>query len=275
MSFKSILLEKDGPVYTLTINRPERMNAISIQTVPELMQALSQFGSYGNARAAFDQSLKHAKERVAFGQPIGQFQGIQWQFADMALELDAAKLLMWQAAWLAHQGPPQIKEASMAKLYATEMCATIADQSGSFLLAYGVMLALWHRQRTGRGRQVDVSLLGGRISLQGWCITSYYLTGRTPQAGSRSERSPLFNFYRAADGWFALTIIDERQWASLCRLIDRPELAQEPRFQDREERVILRGRKTRRALSWYTAMAWRLVLAATHAAPAGSRPLRP
>jgi len=83
----------------------------------------------GTARAAFDQTLEYAKERVAFGQPIGQFQGIQWIFADMALELEAAKLLTWQAAWLADQGLPHIKEASMAKLYATEMCARITGQA--------------------------------------------------------------------------------------------------------------------------------------------------
>ncbi len=83
----------------------------------------------GAGRAAFDQSLAHAKERVAFGQAIGKFQGIQWQFADMALELEAAKLLTWQAAWLADQGLPHIKESSMAKLYATEMCARITGQA--------------------------------------------------------------------------------------------------------------------------------------------------
>ena len=114
--------------------------------------------------------------------------------------------------------------------------ATIADQTGSFLLAYGIVLALLHRQHTGEGQRVDVSLLGGQISLQGWTITSYYLTGRNPQAGPRQERSPLFNFYRAADGWFALTVIDERQWPVLCRIIGRPELAEEPRFQGREAR---------------------------------------
>ncbi|OGO52074.1 MAG: hypothetical protein A2148_09515 [Chloroflexi bacterium RBG_16_68_14] len=50
MSFKNILLEKDGPIYTLTLNRPERMNAISIETVPELIQALSQVGDDADAR---------------------------------------------------------------------------------------------------------------------------------------------------------------------------------------------------------------------------------
>ncbi len=116
------------------------------------------------------------------------------------------------------------------------VAATIADQTGSFLLAYGIVLALFHRQRTGQGQEVDASLLGGQISLQGWSITSYYLTGRNPQAGPRSERSPLFNFYRAADSWLAITIIDERQWPVLCRFVGRPELAKEERFQGREAR---------------------------------------
>ncbi len=114
--------------------------------------------------------------------------------------------------------------------------ATVADQTGSFLLAYGIVLALHHRQKTGQGQRVDVSLLGGQIALQGWSITSYYLTGRNPQAGPREERSPLFNFYRAADGWLSITIIDERQWPVLCRIIGRPEVADEPRFQGRDER---------------------------------------
>ena len=101
-------------------------NAMRTLTEGRIMSAAF---ALGVARAAFDQSLSHAKGRVAFGQPIGQFQGIQWIFADMALELEAAKLLTWQAAWLADQGLPHIKEASMAKLYATEMCARIAGQA--------------------------------------------------------------------------------------------------------------------------------------------------
>jgi len=83
----------------------------------------------GTARAAFDQSLAHVKRRQAFGQPVGQFQGIQWQCADMALEIEAARLLMQKAAWLADEGLPHIKEASMAKLYATEMCARVTGQA--------------------------------------------------------------------------------------------------------------------------------------------------
>lgn len=80
----------------------------------------------GLGRAAFDRSLEFAKQRQAFGQPIGQFQGIQWLFADMATRLEAARLLTYQAAWRADQGLPYITESSMAKLFASETATDIA-----------------------------------------------------------------------------------------------------------------------------------------------------
>src|SRR3990170_1875270 len=80
----------------------------------------------GLARAAFDRSLDFAKQRQAFGQPVGQFQGIQWLFADMATRLEAARLLAYQAAWRADQGLPYITESSMAKLFASETATEIA-----------------------------------------------------------------------------------------------------------------------------------------------------
>ena len=83
----------------------------------------------GLGRAAFDQTLSYAKGRVAFGQPVGKFQGIQWMLADMALGLEAAKLLAYQAAWRADQGLSYITEASMAKLHATELATRIANDA--------------------------------------------------------------------------------------------------------------------------------------------------
>ncbi len=80
----------------------------------------------GLGRAAFQRSLDFAKQRVAFGQPIGKFQGIQWLFADMATRLEAARLLTYQAAWKADQGLPYIAESSMAKLFASETATDIA-----------------------------------------------------------------------------------------------------------------------------------------------------
>jgi len=95
--------------------------------------------SVGMARAAFDMALKHAKERVQFGQPIGKFQGIQWMLADMAVDIEAAKLLTYQAAWLEDCGKPHLKEASMTKLFATEMCTRVVNQAVQIHGAYGLM----------------------------------------------------------------------------------------------------------------------------------------
>ncbi|MCH7835808.1 MAG: acyl-CoA dehydrogenase family protein [Chloroflexi bacterium] len=94
----------------------------------------------GLGRAAFDRTLAYAKQRVAFGQPIGKFQGIQWMFADMALGLEAAKLLTYQAAWRADQGLPYIMEASMAKLYATELATRIANDAVQIHGGIGFMM---------------------------------------------------------------------------------------------------------------------------------------
>src|SRR3972149_5824177 len=114
---------------------------------------------------------------------------------------------------------------------------TIADQTGAFQLALGILPALFHRQRTGQGQKVDASLLGGMIALQGWHIAHYLMTGRMALMSSqRSQRSPLFTFYRASDGWFTIAIIDPRQWPALCRLVGVPELAEDPRFAEAQAR---------------------------------------
>lgn len=113
------------------------INAMRVLTAGRIVSAGF---ALGTARAAFDQSRDHVKERQAFGQSVSQFQGIQWELADMALELECAKLLTWQAAWLADQGLPHIKEASMAKLYATEMCARITGQAVILHGASGYMM---------------------------------------------------------------------------------------------------------------------------------------
>ena len=93
----------------------------------------------GIARAAFDASLAYAKSRAQFGQPIGKFQGIQWMLADMATQIEAAKMLTYQAAWLASQNLPHIKESSMAKLFASEMAWRVVDEALQIHGGYGVV----------------------------------------------------------------------------------------------------------------------------------------
>lgn len=78
--------------------------------------------SVGVARGALEESMKYAKERKQFGKPIGDFQAIEHKMVNMAVEIDAARLLVHRAAWLRDQEKPYTKEASMAKLFASEMC---------------------------------------------------------------------------------------------------------------------------------------------------------
>ncbi len=74
----------------------------------------------GIARAALEDALAYAKERKQFGQPIAEFQAIQWMLADMATEIDASRLLAYRAAWLKDRKAKHSKESAMAKLYASE-----------------------------------------------------------------------------------------------------------------------------------------------------------
>ncbi len=76
----------------------------------------------GIAQACLDASVKYAEEREAFDQPIGKFQAIQWKLADMATRIEAARLMVYNAARLKDNGEPHSKEAAMAKLFASEMC---------------------------------------------------------------------------------------------------------------------------------------------------------
>lgn len=96
------------------------MEAIDSSRISVAAQAV------GIARAALETSLSYAKERQQFGQPITEFQAIQWMLADMATSVDAARLLTYRAAYLKDSGLPFIKEAAMAKLFAAEaaMAAT-------------------------------------------------------------------------------------------------------------------------------------------------------
>ncbi|MDU8913102.1 acyl-CoA dehydrogenase family protein [Aestuariicoccus sp. MJ-SS9] len=83
--------------------------------------------SVGRARRVFDLALAHAAERRQFGQPIGRFQGVSFQIADMITEIDASDWLTLSSAWRLDQGLPANREIASAKLYATEMLARVTD----------------------------------------------------------------------------------------------------------------------------------------------------
>jgi alkylation response protein AidB-like acyl-CoA dehydrogenase len=82
-------------------------------------------------------ATNYAKDRKQFGKPIGDFQAIQWMLADTKTELDAAQLLTYRAAWLCDQGRPYSKEASMAKLFASEAASRACNRALQIHGGYG------------------------------------------------------------------------------------------------------------------------------------------
>jgi len=91
----------------------------------------------GIAQGAFEASLQYAKQRRQFGQPIASNQAIQWKLANMKMEIEAARLLVLQAAWRADEGPPDTTQCSMAKLFASEMAVRATNEAVQIHGGYG------------------------------------------------------------------------------------------------------------------------------------------
>jgi alkylation response protein AidB-like acyl-CoA dehydrogenase len=91
----------------------------------------------GLAQGAFDYAMQYMRERVQFGRPISEFQGMQFQYARVAMDIEAARLLVYNAARLKDAGQPFVKEAAMAKLFASEVAERTASQCIEFLGGVG------------------------------------------------------------------------------------------------------------------------------------------
>src|SRR4051795_11085531 len=96
-------------------------------------------GAVGVARAAFDHSVEYARERVQFGQPIAMNQGVNFIIADMAAEIEAARLLVWQAAWLLDQGKRATLQSSYAKRFAADTAMKVTTDAVQVFGGYGYM----------------------------------------------------------------------------------------------------------------------------------------
>jgi butyryl-CoA dehydrogenase len=109
------------------------------QTLATLTKGRISIGALavGLAQAAYERALQYARERETFGKPIGQHQAIQFMLADAATEIQAARLMIYWAAWLKDQGQPYAKEASMAKLFATEMSERVCRNAIQVHGGYG------------------------------------------------------------------------------------------------------------------------------------------
>lgn len=91
----------------------------------------------GIAQGALDLATEYAKQRQQFGQPIANFQAIQFKLADMATEIEAARLLTYQAAWLESEGKPYSKQSAMAKVFASEVAMKVASEAVQIYGGYG------------------------------------------------------------------------------------------------------------------------------------------
>ena len=113
----SALLGKEGDGYRIALSNLEAGRiGIAAQSV-------------GMARAAFEAAVRYARERVTFGVPIIEHQAVSFRLADMATQLDAARLMVWRAASLKDAGRPCLKEASMAKMFASEMAEKVCSDA--------------------------------------------------------------------------------------------------------------------------------------------------
>jgi citronellyl-CoA dehydrogenase len=96
-------------------------------------------GCYSGAERMFERTLEYAKEREAFGRPIGRFQAIRHKFAEMATKIEAAKQMTHATAWRFANGEYPVREITMAKLYASQVCHEVADECVQVLGGYGYM----------------------------------------------------------------------------------------------------------------------------------------
>ncbi len=128
---------------------------IALETL-DLLRCSVGAAAVGFAQRALEEAIRYSKARRQFGRAIGEFQGIEFKLADMATELEAARLLVYQAAWAHDVGNSDAKQkSSMAKYYATEAAQRIVDQAlqihgGSGLIAGSIMERLYRDVRALR-----------------------------------------------------------------------------------------------------------------------------
>lgn len=122
---KSQLLGEEGKAFT------------ALMTVFNSTRLINATNGIGIARSALEAAIKYAKGREQFGRPIAKFQGLRWMIADMATQLEAARLMIHRAAWMIDNGLPCRKEVSMAKLMANEAAVEVTRQALQIHGAYG------------------------------------------------------------------------------------------------------------------------------------------
>lgn len=122
----------------------------------QIERITSTAGHCGAAQAVIDLALDYAKERRQFGRPIGTFQAIGHLLADMQTEVEAARSLMWRAAWIASEGQDALREISMAKLFASETYVKVANHGMQILGSYGYSMEFDMQRHFRDARSVTI-----------------------------------------------------------------------------------------------------------------------
>lgn len=120
----------------------------------------------------------------------------------------------------------------------TKVGASIADITAGMLAAQGVMLALYHREKTGVGQMVDVSMLDGQVALLAYHANGYFATGRVPpRRGNRHPSITPYETYSCGDGYFNLGVGNDSLWRRFCDAMGLASLKEDPRFAVNKDRV--------------------------------------
>ena len=123
--------------------------------------------------------------------------------------------------------------------------APVLDTVGALMAGQGILTALLHRERTGEGQRVDVSLLAGTLLAHAARLSIFLATGEEPgRWGSGHPYIVPFQAFEASDGWVYVAVWLDRLWSPFCDAIDNPSLARDPRFATRVDRVQRRAELT-------------------------------
>jgi alkylation response protein AidB-like acyl-CoA dehydrogenase len=142
---------------TVTVPEADRLGGADVDLTPVTVAArvIAAALALGVARAAFEYARDYAKERQAFGTPIAQRQAIAFMLAEMATELEAVRLLVWEAAWKSDQGKDSVRSAYLAYQGAAAMAMTVTDRAVQILGGHGYVrdhpVERWMREGRGAG----------------------------------------------------------------------------------------------------------------------------
>lgn len=121
------------------LGEPGKGMRVALTTLDFLRMSVGA-ASIGIAQRAFEEAVSYSKKRIAFGEPIANLQATQFKLADMAMNIEAARLLVYKAAWLKDEGQERVtRESAIAKLFATEMAGRVVDEAVQLHGGYGVV----------------------------------------------------------------------------------------------------------------------------------------